>query len=167
MKHVPILGQFLCIIAAFALFVVGATVFATGKMRVIDDTYSDLSDHQAAANILIARSSRATWGMRGSIAELLIANTDESDKAAKQSLAQQHADFISYMDQAVVLLPDHATKFTAAKQKALAAVDQSCAESIELGKATDKDGIVKAQTVFFPRLCAGRQRSISGPSYDR
>ncbi|MCW6506616.1 HAMP domain-containing methyl-accepting chemotaxis protein [Lichenifustis flavocetrariae] len=148
MKNISILGKFLSVITLFALFCVGATLFSTSKMRVIDDTYSDLSDHQGAAGISMARANRALWAMRSSMADLLIARKDDEDRAAQATLSANRAEFINLMDQSAVLLPEHATRFAALKQNVIQALEKACAETVELGKATDTEGVLKAQSVY-------------------
>ena len=160
MKHLPIIGKFLGIIALFALFVVGATYFATSKMRFIDDSYSNLSDHQGVASISMARGSRALWAARASIADLLISRTEEGNKAAQASFAEQRADFISSMDGSAAVLPDHAAQFAALKQKGLQVLDQTCAEAFRLGQSTDADTVLKSQVVFA-RDCSPAIKAVT------
>ena len=137
MKHIPIIGKFLFIIAIFAAFVLGAAFYATGKMQIIDDTYSDLSDHQGAANVALARASRALWAVRGGIAELVISQSPEDEKATDAVISTQRTQFTDAMDLSIGLLPDSAERFRSLKAKGLQAVDGACARTIQFARSTD------------------------------
>jgi methyl-accepting chemotaxis protein len=53
-----ILVKILTLLGMLACVSLGVTVFATSKMRYIDDTYGDLIDGPGRANLAIARANR-------------------------------------------------------------------------------------------------------------
>ena len=148
MKHIPIIGKFLLVIGLFAAFVIGAALYATGKMRTIDDTYSSLSDHQGAANIALARASKAIWAVRGGIAEFLIASSAEDRKNAGAVVTTQRAQFVDSIKLAAGLLPDWADKFNALEAKGLQAVDEACARTVKLARSAEPSDQSQALKAF-------------------
>ena len=80
-----ILPKILLLLSLLALVSLGATVFATGKMRYIDDTYGDLIDGPGRANLAIARANRNLVYLNRSIYRLITEVTvDRSQSAAKE-----------------------------------------------------------------------------------
>ncbi|MDX7953649.1 methyl-accepting chemotaxis protein [Lichenihabitans sp. Uapishka_5] len=148
MKHISIIGKFLSIIAVFAAFVLGAAFFTTGKMRVIDTNYSDLSDHQGAASVTLARASRTLWATRSGIADLIISQTPDTDKAAIALIAASKEQFVGFMDGSAALLPDHAAAFNDLKAKGLQAINTSCAETMRLAASNDAAVLDQTRTSY-------------------
>ena len=149
MKNIPLIGKILIILSAFGLLVIVGTAFSTSKMRTIDDTYSDLIDHNALSGVLMARSDSRLIAMRSAIQELLLSQTDADNARALQDLNTERDTFEKYIDGAVLALPKHAAEYRALKQQVVNAIDKDCAEAIRLGNASTADAIAQSQKVFL------------------
>ena len=148
-NDMPIIGKALIVLVAFGALVVGGTLFTTHKMRIIDDTYSDLSDHNGLSAIMLARARAEMLAMRSAIGELLIAQTAEGNKAALDQLAVARQAFTSYVDAAGAALPAHAGEYQALRQSAEKVIDSDCAEAIRLGSAATGEADSRSQKVFL------------------
>jgi methyl-accepting chemotaxis protein len=74
------------LLGLLALVSLGATVFATGKMRYIDDTYGDLIDGPGRANLAIARANRNLVYLNRSIYRLITEVTEERTQSATKEI---------------------------------------------------------------------------------
>ena len=137
MKNVPIVGKVFAVVALLALFCVGATVLATGKMRTINASYSDLVQHHGTANVALAQASRALAGIQVAISDLIMAKGEDPKAKAAEVLAAQRSEFLSLIEASKADLPSHADAFDALGQKGIAAADKSCADTIEAAKSLD------------------------------
>src|SRR5260370_36975970 len=80
-----ILPKILMLLSLLALVSLGATIFATGKMRYIDDTYGDLIDGPGRANLARAGANRNLVYLNRSIFRLITETTAErSENATKE-----------------------------------------------------------------------------------
>ena len=64
MKNIPVIGKFLVIVAAFGVFSIGATIYATGQMRRIDNGYTALGVHENAGALATSRAGRSAMTAR-------------------------------------------------------------------------------------------------------
>ena len=71
-RDFKILTKILALLGMLALVTLSATVFATGKMRYMDDTYGDMIDGPGRANLAIARANRNLVYVNRSIYRLLV-----------------------------------------------------------------------------------------------
>lgn len=149
MKHIPVTGKFLAVLALFAVFVIVTAVFVTGKMRAIDTTYSDLTDRQSAAGVFMTRGSRALSDASASIGDLLMSRTDEGNQKALKDLADNRTEFTQLFDKSASLLPTHTTQYAALEKKGLQVLDQTCAETLKLADSTDDKTLVRAQNLYL------------------
>jgi methyl-accepting chemotaxis protein len=150
MKNLPIITKFLLVMAAFGLFSMASTYYATSQMQRISASYRQLLDGPAAAELANARASRSLQIAIASIADLLMATTDADNQAAIDSLSASKSKFASDMDQAAALDPAEAGALTALKTRGLQIINGDCDRSIRLGLASNSaDADEAAQEVFL------------------
>ena len=145
MKNIPIVGKLFAIVALMALFCVGATVLATGKMRTINADYSDLVEHHGTANVALAQASRSLAATQIAIGDVMMAKGEDPKAKATEALAAQRTDFIALMEASKADLPSHAAAFDALQAQGLQAVDKACADTIEAAKSLDATSVLKSR----------------------
>ncbi len=163
MKHIPIIGKILSILAAFGIFVIVISLYTTGGMRMIASRYADLIDHQGQAALYLARSSQSLANTRASIAEFMISTMDASNQADLVAINANEKIFHDDMVQAAALDPSGAAGIMALEKRDLQTVDDSCLDAINQGlNAMDSPSVLSAQAVFlkecspiFPGLTLG------------
>ncbi|MDX7952997.1 methyl-accepting chemotaxis protein, partial [Lichenihabitans sp. Uapishka_5] len=160
MKNTPIVGKVFSIVALLALFCVGATVLATGKMRRIDNAYSDLVQHNGTANVALAQASRALAGMQLAVGDLMMAKGEDAKTKAADALLVQRTEFTSLMDASKTDLPAKGDSFEALKQKGLQAADQACGDTIEAAKSLDATSVLKSR-LGYTKECAPAISSVA------
>lgn len=107
MKHVPITGKFITIMAALGIVALSATVYAVNKITYVDTEYGRLLTGEAVATTYLARANRALQASRASIAELLIARDSSAKASAIKEFQSSKGAFADFMDKAKAALPDN------------------------------------------------------------
>jgi methyl-accepting chemotaxis protein len=136
-----ILSKILLLLSLLALVSLGATVFATGKMRYIDDTYGDLIDGPGRANLAIARANRNLVYLNRSIYRLITEVTEDRSQSATKEISDSREFFNKQIKTAVAAMPSKAAEIQQIGAKVNVALDGVCAETIKLAnsiKAEDK-----------------------------
>ncbi len=105
-------------------------------MRHIDESYSDVIDHQAYVGINLAKANRALQQMSSAVGYLIISTTDAGNAKAVASLSKAKAEFADLMSASRKLAPDHAKDIDSVVALATTAIDQTCAKTIKLGNDT-------------------------------
>ncbi len=131
-----ILTKILLLLGLLALVSLGATVFATGKMRYIDDTYGNLIDGPGRANLAIARANRNLVYINRSIYRLLTEVTEEGNKQALQEIKDTEGVFDKQIKVAVKSMPAEGDSIKQVADKYKVAMSGACAETIRLGSST-------------------------------
>jgi methyl-accepting chemotaxis protein len=139
-----ILTKILTLLGLLALVSLGATVFATGKMRYIDDTYGNLIDGPGRANLAIARANRNLVYINRSIYRLLTEVTDDGDKQAMQEITDTEGFFDKQIKAAVKGMPAEEEGINQVAGRYRAAMSGACAETIRLGNIANEDDKRKA-----------------------
>jgi methyl-accepting chemotaxis protein len=134
-KDIPVAGKFLLSMGAFALFLVCATLFATSRMTAVSDDYAGLMSHQVLGALDLARAGRTTEEMRAAIGDLMIASTDDANKAAATELENQRASFDDHIDRGSKADPADAELFATIRSDERAVL-AACGEAIRLGAAS-------------------------------
>ncbi|WP_304190010.1 methyl-accepting chemotaxis protein [Phenylobacterium aquaticum] len=153
MKNIPIFGKFLAIIAVFAVFAIGVAVFTGMQMREIDQSYSDLTDHETTAAIEIARANRASQTARASIGDLIVATTQAQNDVATAGISAAHGDLVKSMDTAAAALPAD-TEIPALKAEMLQALDGACGKVVDAGRAANDSASNLATQAMYLDQCA-------------
>jgi methyl-accepting chemotaxis protein len=160
MKNVPIIFKFFAVMGVFALFALAVSVYATGQMRNIDDSYSALIARNGAAEVALTRATRGLETAHAGISELLISNTDADNLAAKAVYDGGIKTFNDNIDAAFKDLPSHAADFDAYKQNVLDLFNNKCAKSFQMGMAsTTGDAAVAANQEYLSN-CAPKFEPI-------
>ncbi len=133
MQNIAITQKMILVLGVLGLFVLGVCYYATGQMRVIDNSYSALIAGDGQAAVFAARANRAFALVRADIGDMLIANTPAEDAAATAALGNDRAQFIDQTDQAVRLSPSNAEAISGLKEQALGVLDNQCAKAIAMG----------------------------------
>jgi len=129
MKILPKILLLLSLVAAVAL---AATVFATQRMRVIDDTYADLLDGPGRANLAIARSNRNLVYVDRSIYRLISEHTPEKIAEASKEISDSTEFFYKQIKVAAKAMPTKAEEINAIGASFRNALENACAETLEL-----------------------------------
>ncbi len=149
MKHLSIVGKFFTIMAMFALFALGSTLYLARQTSVMDGDYNRLINGEQKAAVYLARSNRSLQVMRSEVAEMLIARSAEDIAFADKELKTAREAFIAYMDKAIEALPGNADVATL-KTQGLAAIDTTCAPTIAAARLVQSpDGAAAAQGMYL------------------
>jgi methyl-accepting chemotaxis protein len=162
MKNVPIIGKFLTIMVAFAVFVLVVAFYSDSQIKAVDSGYKGLLSEESAAATNLSRANRGLQAARAAIGEILMARTDELTASAAQDLEKRRNDFVKYMDIAMAALP-HEQRIKDLKADGLTLVDQTCKPAIDAGRSTTEvNGIIASQQMFLKQCQPG-----FGPISDR
>jgi methyl-accepting chemotaxis protein len=141
-----ILPKILMLLSLLALVSLGATVFATGKMRYIDDTYGDLIDGPGRANLAIARANRNLVYLNRSIYRLLTEVTEVRSQSATKEINDSKEFFNKQIKAAVAAMPSKAAEITQIGEKVNLALNGVCGETINLANSTKAEDKTRAAT---------------------
>ena len=155
-NNIPVIGKSLLILAAFGLFMFGATAFMSEQVKSINASYIDAIDHEAATAIATAQANNQLNIMRAALAELQLSNTDEGNERALSIFKDSHARFVALIDTAAKQNPALAPDLQATKQRALTLLDSTCGPAIKAGlAATQPADLLAAQSLFLQDCAPG------------
>ncbi len=160
MKNIPITGKFLTIMALFGIFALSVAGYAGTRILSIDNAYTDLLTHDAAAATAISRANRNLQGIRTAIAELTIARSDADNALAEQEIQKSRTSFIKFMDAAIAGAPGR-IDLVDIKTNGLAIVDNLCASTVKLGKEGSTDEQVRLAQNEFVQNCQPAFKAIT------
>jgi methyl-accepting chemotaxis protein len=141
-----ILPKILMLLSLLALVSLGATVFATGKMRYIDDTYGDLIDGPGRANLAIARANRNLVYLNRSIYRLITEVTEDRSQSATKEINDSKEFFNKQIKAAVAAMPSKAADIGQIGAKVNLALNGVCSETISLANSTKPEDKTRAAT---------------------
>ena len=141
-----ILPKILMLLSLLALVSLGATVFATAKMRYIDDTYGDLIDGPGRANLAIARANRNLVYLNRSIYRLLTEVTEDRSQSATKEINDSREFFNKQIKTAVGAMPSKEAEIGQIGAKVNLALNGVCAETINLANSTGVEDKNRAAT---------------------
>jgi methyl-accepting chemotaxis protein len=141
-----ILSKILLLLSLLALVSLGATVFATGKMRYIDDTYGDLIDGPGRANLAIARANRNLVYLNRSIYRLITEVTEDRRQSATKEISDSKEYFNKQIKNAVTAMPSKADQIGQIGAKVNLALDGVCADTINLANSIKVEDKSRAAT---------------------
>jgi methyl-accepting chemotaxis protein len=130
-----ILPKILMLLGLLALVSLGATVFSTGKMRYIDDTYGDLIDGPGRANLAIARANRNLVYVNRSIYRLITEVAEERIKQAATETTETVEFFNKQVKAAITAMPSEEAGIKQISGKFAAAMAGPCAETMKLASS--------------------------------
>src|SRR6266702_6353583 len=130
-----ILPKILLLLRLLAMVSLGATVFAAGKMRYIDDTYGDLIDGAGRANLAIARANRNLVYLNRSIYRLITEVTEERSQSATKEINDSKEFFNKQIKTAVGAMPSKEAEIGQIGAKVNLALNGVCSETINLANS--------------------------------
>ena len=131
--------KILIILGLLSLVTVGATVFATGKMRYIDDTYGDLIDGPEKGNMALARANRDLVEIDSSIFKLISGDSAQANQAAMKEVTDIQGFFDTQIKSAIKRIPSKEADIKQAADKFSAAITGACKDTIRLGNSSNPD----------------------------
>lgn len=147
--------KILLMLGLFGLVSLGAAIFVTGKMRIIDDSYGALLDGPGRANLAIARANRNLVYINRSIYRLLTEVTQEGVENASQEIADTEGFFDKQIKIAIRSMPEMGDEFGKIAAAYKAAMSGPCAET--MNSAHVNDPVVK-------RLGLAQMRDVCDPA---
>jgi methyl-accepting chemotaxis protein len=154
MRNISIIGKFLLILSGFGVFTLAVAVYVGSQMWKLDSGYSALGVGQQAAAVDIALANHGQATMRRSVAELLLATTDEGNRAATAELQRGLKAFSENLDAAAKADPAHASDYDALKARGLEIINQTCAPAIKAGADATAAAAVLASQASYLKDCA-------------
>ncbi len=148
-NNVPIIGKVLGIFSLFAVLAIGLSLLSAHQMRAIDDGYSAAMDQEGTTALRLAQANRALSDVRGSIAELVIADTDDANAKATAGLKEARASFARRASEAQAADVGgryHVDSLVSAVQSA---IDGTCGKTLSLAQSTGADAAQAAKTQFL------------------
>jgi methyl-accepting chemotaxis protein len=100
-----ILTKILVVLGMLGSVSIAATIYATGKMRAIDDNYSALLDGDAKAAVALARANQTIMATKSGIYQALTATSDAENNAAEAEIKKSVDGFHVYMSNAAKSAP--------------------------------------------------------------
>lgn len=141
-----ILSKIFILMSLLALVSLGATVFATKKMRYIDDTYGDLIDGPGRANLAIARANRNLVYLNRSIYRLITEVTEDRILSATKEISNSREFFNKQIKTAVTAMPSKQVEIDKIGTNINRALDGVCAETINLAGSSRTEDKSRAAT---------------------
>ncbi len=156
MKNIPVIGKFLFILAAFGLFAVASTIYATSQMRAIQAGYEAVADGAANAATLLVVANRAFAMERGDVANLMIATSQADHDAALAELKADRAKFDATSLQAAAAAPEDAADIRNLQTRGDALIDNSCSAALAQGaQSTTGPQLLSSQAVYLKDCAPG------------
>ncbi len=160
MKHVPIVGKFLAIMATFGLLAVALAVYQTNQLHKIDESYQSLMDGHQTAALSLARANRSLQAFRASVGDLLMARTAENNASAAASIKDAEDSFKKFIDKAITLLPENGD-IKQLKTDGLKIFNETCSATIAAGRAATSETDVASSHAIFLKECQPAFASLS------
>ncbi|MFP5077005.1 HAMP domain-containing protein, partial [Rhizobium sp. YIM 134829] len=160
MRNLPIVGKFFIIMAVFALFALGSTLYLAHQTTLIGANYAFLINGEEKAAVYLARSNRSLQAMRAEVGDMLMAHTAEDAASADKELRTAREGFIAYMDTAIAAQPgrDDLVKL---KTDGLAIVDATCAPTLAAARSAKTAEDTTAAYQLHRSTCQPAFQSLS------
>ncbi len=132
-SNLKISHKIIVMLTMFAVVSICSTVFATNRMRFIDDSYGNLIDGPGRANLAIARANRNLAYIGRSLYRLLTEMTAEGAQQAAQEIADTSGFFDRQITLALKGMPAAAGDIRHISDTFKTVLAGSCAEVVRLG----------------------------------
>jgi len=133
MKNIPIIGKFLSILALFGLFAIGAAVYATRQMHIIQSGYEGVINMPLRGALDLTAANRYLVGLRGDVFEAIDDTATEASAADAAALAADQAAYNAAMRDAEAAEPAQAGTIAALAARVNALMAHGCARSVQMG----------------------------------
>jgi len=150
--NLKILAKILVLLSLLSIVSLWASVFATGKMRYIDDTYAGIIDGPGAANLAVARANRNLVYIERSIYRLLGETTADGVRQTQNEISNTEGFFNNQLKTAVRRIPGQAARIRALGERYQAAMAGACKDTTRLA-ASLADADKKAATAEMHASC--------------
>jgi len=144
--RITILKKVLPLLSVLACVSLAATVFATGNMRYIDDTYGELIDGPGRGNLAIARANRNLVYVNRSIYRLIVEDTEDGIGQAAKEISDFSDFFKRQAKVAMEAMPAQKSAIAQIAERFDTVMEKQCAQTLSLAKSTglvDKKGAVE------------------------
>jgi len=162
-KNLSITSKVLAILGALGLVTIGASVFSTEMMRLIDRSYGTVIDQQAKAAIYLARANRSLVSVNAAVAQLVVDSTEQGNARALADIKEFRGTFQTFMAVAQAANPATAQKLAGLAQRGLLVIDDTCSSTVALAAkpvASGQAGILASQAEFL-NVCGPRFRLLA------
>nr|WP_247749921.1 MULTISPECIES: methyl-accepting chemotaxis protein [unclassified Rhizobium] len=146
--------------AGFGLFAIGVSLYSGQQLNSIDEGYSSLLDHEAAASQLITRANRDLQAARASIGDLQMSRTEELNASAEKAIKDSKESFSKVMDEASAALPSRA-EIAQLKAEGIQLLETVCGPSVQAARAATQDADVAVSQKLFLTQCQPGFAAIS------
>ncbi|CAL4866201.1 hypothetical protein MMA231_00439 [Asticcacaulis sp. MM231] len=136
-NNLRMIGKVVVLLMLLGLVSLGATVFATSRMRVINDSYSEIIAKPEKGVVAMARANRQVVSIISSIYMKATAVTEADNATAEFDRTAAIAKYDTYLDAAVATLPEKAAELTGIKAALHAALEGACAVTIQHASSLD------------------------------
>jgi methyl-accepting chemotaxis protein len=153
MRHVPVIGKFLALMAMFAVFAIGCVVYTTSQISLIEKGYEAEENGPAAYAMSGVRSNGSVSTMRASILALVVASTDNGRREALKRFLAARKRFDAFGQQSLLVAGDDADRAHDLVDRVVKVVDNDCAHTIALGKAATTSADSLAAQDAFNKEC--------------
>ena len=143
-KHWPILLKSLSLPVALGVLTLFIAFFVSGRMKELDDAYSDVIAKPEVATLANSRANRAITTFTLDAYRLATAIDDKTVKSANAAIAADRSKLDEQLDTAMKVDAGHTDEYKDLKAQAHAAMDETCASAISIGQSTDPASVAKA-----------------------
>jgi methyl-accepting chemotaxis protein len=157
-SDIGILWKVLILVAALSAVTIAGALYATNRMRFIDDSYGNLIDGFGSANLAMARANRNLVYVDRSIYRLLAETTAERKKEAAQEALESVGYFQKQIKAAARALPADADKIVEFGKRLDVIVAGDCSEVLRLGVSVNAEDA---------KAASGRMRDICDPALNK
>jgi methyl-accepting chemotaxis protein len=148
-KHIPIVGKFLIIMACFGLFSLATTFYSGQQIASVDEQYSDLLKGETKAALYLARANRSLQSARAAIGDLLVSRSAELNVRAEREIQDSQDTFVRSMDAAIAAMPQR-PDFAEVKADGLQILESRCGPTISAAKlASAEHDVALSQQMFL------------------
>jgi len=162
LNNFKIVFKITLIVALMATVTVGVVVYAANQVRMVDDAYSAVIEHQDKASMLTARANR--WGetFLSSAYQLAVETSDQGNAALLAEAAEARKKYEGLMADVRKSLPQKAASIDAAVSKFQQAFT-ACGPAIDFAsKTTSPDENMKAAAKLKAECRPGVRDAIAG-----
>ncbi len=152
-KHIPLVGKFLLIVALFGLTSAASVVLSTTAMRHIDDGYGEALDHETLGATLLARVNTRLNQARAAMGDLQVSSTDEGNRAAMAEFKTARQAMLDNLAKARAALPAFVAPIDQLSARALAVLDDTCDKANKMALAATEPAAVAAGQAEFLKTC--------------
>jgi methyl-accepting chemotaxis protein len=147
-SNISMQAKILTLLGLLSLVCMGTTIFASMKMRYIDDTYGNLLDGPAKANLAIARANRNLVYVDRSLFRLITEISADGNEKAIKEITDTNGFFDKQIKAAIRAMPTKENEIKAVSGKYEGAYAGACTAVMNLGNSTREEDKAAAAAVM-------------------